>query len=301
MDPFPAFLRDIESPAFWRALAPWLHVAAPESAAAEVPPREPHTNPWPASGYLALDAVLDPASTLALARAVASLRAHSLHPTFLYVYDEAWHVLDALRPRLAPYLGPDFDALADVWAWHIDPRTDPGGWPIHRGIYEDVRDETGAPAIVNLWIALTDATERNACMHVVPLPRDPHYPGDLRNLRSLEDLGLPLPTPAGGALAWSANVAHWGGTCDPSFDRPRLSLSFTVRRRPQRGGDLQGVRLPLSFRERLDVISDQFVTYGDGELSSERNEMRWAAMVEEMRMVLGRSSVDRRRNADGRL
>ena len=287
-DPYPAFLRDIESRSFWRALAPWLHVEARESAAHEIPPNRTPRSPWPASGYLALNAVLDPATALALARAVEAVHARSLHPTFLYVYDEAWQVLDALRPRLVPFLGAVVDVLPDVWAWYIDPRTDASGWPIHRGVYEDVRDPAGTPGLVNLWIALTDVTERNACMHVVPLDRDPHFPTNLKNLGALENRGLALPILAGGALVWNANVAHWGGTCDPTFGKPRVSMSFTLRGRRVLETGTPGLRLPLSFRDRLDLIAEQFATYGDLDLAPERNEMRWAAMVSEMRGLAAR-------------
>jgi hypothetical protein len=333
MDPLAAFLHDVESAPCWRALAPWLHIGKPHppdspsplaergpgaevfgdpvahshparesfprgatahDPLAEKTPRHNRHRPWPASGYLELDAILDHAAALALARAVTALRARAFHPTFLYVYDEAWHVFDALRPRLAPFLGDDLDVLADVWAWYIDPRTNPGGWPLHRGVYEDVRDATGTPGIVNVWVALTDASERNACMHLVPLPRDPHYPGDLPNLSSLEELGVALPTPAGSVIAWNGNVAHWGGTCDPTFDRPRISMSFTVRRRSEIMPDIPCVSVRMPFRDRLDVIAEQFVTYGDKELNKDRNEMRWASMVTEMRTAARRSAASKR-------
>ncbi len=290
MQPLPGFLRDIESTSFWRTVAPWLHIEAQgnDNAARPSPvdgaevSRAEH---WPASGYLQIDALLDRAKVYSLARAVAEIRSRAIHPTFLYVYDEAWGAADALRPRLSSFLGADFDILPDVWAWHIDPRTDGGGWPIHRGVYQDVRDAAGTPGLVNVWIAVTDATERNACMHVVPLDRDPHFPADLTNLGALDDFGLALPIPAGSALVWSANVAHWGGTCDPTFGEPRVSMSFTLRGRRGLETGTPGLRLPLSFRDRLDVIADQFATYGERELSAERNEMRWAVMVSEMRMA----------------
>jgi hypothetical protein len=288
MDSLQAFLRDVDSEAFWRNFAPWLHIGTSlpsrfmETAdlAVELGTREPH---WRTAGYLRLDPLLDPATTAALARAVSALRSRDLHPTFLYVYDEAWLVLEALRPWLSQLLGDDFDVLADVWAWHIDPRTDRGGWPIHRGWYEDVRDLTGTPGLLNVWVALTDASERNACIHIVPLSRDPHYPGDLNNLAALEALGLALPTAAGSGLVWNANAAHWGGTCDPSFSQARMSMSLTVGRRAGPARDIQRVHLPLPFRARLDLIAEQFETYGDKELGPERNEMRWARVLRGMR------------------
>jgi hypothetical protein len=284
MESLKRFLRDVESAAFWRGVVPWLHIEAARSQDLDAngEPSPPPPRSWPASGYLELGSILDPAKAASLARAVTTLRTRALHPTFLYVYDEAWNVLDALRPRLALLLGRDLDVLADVWAWYIDPRTDPGGWPIHRGVYEDVRGADGTPELVNVWVALTDATERNACMHLVPFSHDPHYPADLPNLTALERRGLALPTPAGSALVWNANVAHWGGSCDPSYGQPRISMSFTLRRRPEIARDLTSVRLPLAFRGRLDVIAEQFATYGEKELGPEQDEMRWATIVGEM-------------------
>jgi hypothetical protein len=284
MDPF---LRDAHHPAFWRAIAPWLHIDEP-------PPREPPepkplapqapTAPWPTEGYLRLDHLLDPALAASLARAAAALRAHDVHPTFLYVYDEAWQVVDALLPRLAPQLGSSVEPLADVWAWSIDPRTDRGGWPLHRGWYEDVRDAGGVPGLVNVWVSLSDASERNACMHVVPLPRDRHYPASMRDLSGLADLGMALPTTAGTALAWNANVAHWGGTCDPTFTEPRISMSFTLRL-PSHAAILPPLPSPLAFANRLDLIADQIETYGEKELAPDRVERRWARMVAGMRRI----------------
>jgi Phytanoyl-CoA dioxygenase (PhyH) len=287
-----AFFRDVERASFWRHHAPWLHVGHPDPdpdpeivSKLTIPRPGPPPPPraWPADGYLRLEALLDPAATAALASAVTALRARGIHPTFLYIYDETWHVLDALRTRLAPWLGDDFEVLADVWAWYIDPRTDRGGWPLHRGWYDDLRGPDGAPGLVNVWIALSDATERNACMHIVPLTSDRHYPRDMSDLSDLQGLGIPLPTPAGGALAWNANTAHWGGTCDPSFDQPRISMSFTLQSRAWRAAALPAAPLPLGFRERLELIADQLETYGGKEMGPDRIEMRWASMIAGMR------------------
>jgi hypothetical protein len=289
--PLQTFFRNVESESFWGRLAPWLHVASsdtstpPPSLSSSLSTTSNVSVPVPPSGYLRLDSLFAPATTTALARAITALRANDLHPTFVYVYDESWLLLDALRAPLSRLLGGDFEILADVWAWHIDPRIDRGGWPIHRGWYDDVREPAGSAGLVNIWIALTDANERNACMHLVPLPRDPHYPNDLRNLAALEPLALPLPVGAGSALVWDANAAHWGGACDSSFDSPRISASFTARRRGAAGPDTPSVSPPLTFRARLDLIADQFATYGHVELNPDRNEMRWAAMVRGMKQL----------------
>ncbi len=148
----------------------------------------------------------------------------------------------------------------------------------------NVRDADGVPGLVNVWVSLSEASERNACMHVVPLSRDGHYPASLHDLTGLDALGLALPTAAGGALAWNANVAHWGGTCDPTFTEPRISMSFTLRR-PSHPAVLPPLPRLLGFAERLDVIADQIETYGEKELAPDRIERRWAEMVAGMRRV----------------
>lgn len=289
-----AFFREVESQSFWREAVPVLHLDQPahrghERLAAMASPLSRADNDClRTNGYVRLESVLDPPLAASLAHAIITLRSRNLHPTFVYVYDETWLVLDVLRPYLAQLLGYDLDVLADAWAWHIDPRTDPGGWPIHRGWYEDVRDATGAPSLVNVWIALTDATEHNACIHLVPLSRDPHYPANLHNLNTLEERALALPIRAGSALLWNANAAHWGGACDPSFHQPRISLSFTVRRRGALAPEIPSVHPPLTFQERLDLIADQFEIYGDKELTPDRPEMRWAALVRGMRQAARR-------------
>lgn len=287
MNDWDAFLRTVERPDFFRGLAPGLHVeASPVRSELEThAPVAAFRRRWPGSGYVELAGTLGASAAAVLAGAVTALRGHGLHPSFLYVYDEAWLALDALRRRLSPLLGGTFDVLADVWAWHIDPRTDRGGWPLHRGWSKDVRDPGGHPGLVNAWIALTDATERNACMHLVPLDRDPHFPHDLEHLDGLERAGVAVPAAAGTAIAWNANVAHWGGTCDPSFTEPRISMSFTLRTKDGIAPETPLLPPQLTFRQRLDLIADQFETYGDRELDPLGPEMRWARVVSGMRLA----------------
>jgi hypothetical protein len=288
MDQEQAFFRDVQSQAFWERLAPGLHIGRVAADGAVfrsglVAVGEPVQAAWLTDGYVELPRILDPPTASGLARAVLALRAGAIHPTFVYVYDDTWQILDAVRPAAAALLGADCEVVADAWAFCVDPRSDRGGWPIHRGWYEDVRDVSGNPGLLNVWVSLTDADERNACMHLVPLARDPHYPNDLRDLSGLEGAGVARPTAAGTALVWNANAAHWGGSCDPSFGRPRVSVTFTLRRAGSTWTDLAPVRPPLSFSDRLDFIARQLVTYGAAELDAGSAEMRWAAMVDGMR------------------
>ncbi len=187
--------------------------------------------------------------------------------------------------------------MADVWAWHVDPRTDRGGWPLHRGWYEDVRDAAGVPGLVNVWV-LAHRRERAQRLHArrAPAARSPTHPSSLRDLAGLDALGVALPTSAGSALGVrNANVAHWGGTCDPTFTEPRISMSFTLRQ-PSHPAVLLPLPQPLGVRRkaRRHRRSDRDVR--GKELAPDRIERRWATMaVSGMRRIprsLGWSAAD---------
>jgi ectoine hydroxylase-related dioxygenase (phytanoyl-CoA dioxygenase family) len=140
--------------------------------------------------------------------------------------------------------------LSRTWAWFL---TAGQGWAAHRGVTHDVRDARGAPTLVNVWIAVTDVTKENACMHVVPLTADPHFPHAMSCTDVDRSFAVALPVPAGGVLAWNANALHWGGAMQPGAP-PRASLSFTLStgRQPP---------LPNSFEARVDLVAEMLLTY----------------------------------------
>jgi len=191
-----------------------------------------------------------------LARALGRISDEGIPTPFLFVYDQAWEVAQRLRPAFDALMGAPTYVLPDVWAWFLRSKAGgAGGWAPHRGVRYDVRDAQGAPTLMNAWIALTDVTEANACMYVVPLPKDPSYPGALDAVDVDPSLATPLPVPAGGLVAWNANVLHWGGRMQ-SDAPPRASLSFsiaTAREPPP----------PASFDARLDLVAEMLLTYKD--------------------------------------
>ncbi len=215
MERLARLFREVEDPSTWRNLAPWLTIEDGLAWDGRSEPRSHETGleirrALVAEGYLQAPAFVPDEEARSLARAVSAIRARGLHPAFLYLYDQPWRMLGRVVPFFRSALHYDLEAIADVWAWHIDPCVDAGGWAPHRGWYEDVRGEDGLPSLVNVWVSLTRATERNACMHLVPLSRDPDWPQALARRPFDTGAGQPLPSETGSLLAWSANVLHWG-------------------------------------------------------------------------------------------
>ncbi len=249
------------------------------------------------AGYTRVDWVVDEVVASSLAAAAGAVRREGLHPVFVFVYDEAWRMLSRLSSVFSSALGLELEVKPDFWAWHVDPRVDAGGWAPHRDVWEDVRGEDGLPSLVDVWVSLSRATLRNACMYVVPIGDDPGWPTGLGE--GPEDLrgGRPVPTERGSALAWNANVMHWGGGCDDTYEEPRVSVSCTLGRPgwgfKHRGKPWPPVARQLSFVDRLDRIADEIVTYGSFDLSPDAPLARWASIVRTMAR-LGRAGAKAR-------
>lgn len=287
--------RRLEDPRAWRQLAPGLTIddglawgGASAGRFDEAHVRDSREGLADA-GFARLDGVCSGSEAAALAGAITAIRVQGLHPAFVYLFDEPWLLLGRILRLLSCVLQSDVEPLQDVWAWHVDPRVDAGGWPYHRGWYEDVRGADGLPDLVNVWLSLTRATPGNACIHAVPLRDDPGWPADLNRRPFDLSATRPLPTEPGSLLAWNANVLHAGGRCDPaSRDGPRISASFTLRRRGWRGADDSVVPAVLPFRARLDLIAVMMGTYGEHDLPLEAPVMQWASATLAMRHLAER-------------
>ncbi len=298
------YVKRIESVEHWRALAPALPISdglVPVPAAGSGAPDALRPAGWwheqrphmVEEGYVELEGAVPLADAGALAYGIDRLVRAGEHPLFVFVYDAAWRILERLAPLCAAVLGHEFEVLEDFWAWKIDPiatgdAREPGtgrGWPPHRGWYDAVTRDDGLPAMMNLWVALTDAGPLNACMYIVPTCLDPGFAGDLRSHAFEPQHARALPTRAGSVLAWSANALHWGGTASRRTTSPRISLSFTARRPGFAAGGARALELarPLPFRKRLDLIADQVLTYGENEASATEAARRWATLVAGMR------------------
>lgn len=240
-------LRAARDPAFWRVQAPSLHIDGPR--AAPLPARADVTAERArilASGWARALSVLPRTDTDALAEGLRRLHEANIPTPFAYVFDEAWAVATKLAPVFEALIGAPACVLPDIWAWYVT--TGARGWTPHRGVTER------GTSLVNVWISLSDVGEESACMHVVPLERDPFFPNDLERIDVDPSLAIPLPVPAGSVLAWNANVLHWGGEMKPGAP-PRASMSFTLR-----PGEPSATP---TFEERVDLVADMLLTYSD--------------------------------------
>jgi hypothetical protein len=259
-----------------RALVPELNIssARPESASVASDADEAA---WLArDGYAILRPVREQAAVRDLVRtAITRLVEGGLPAVFIYLFDEAWVIGEALRARLSTMLGRPYVLGADGWAWSVPVGTG-RGWGPHR---DDSRLlDREAPERVNVWLALTDAGADRACIHVVPLDEDPGYPSN-------DGLDAPLtavralPVEAGTALAWNANLLHWGGACSRRALGPRIAISFTMLR----ADALTRTAFPVLTEEwlsplgRVDLLAGMIQSYESKGLDDVSAEiMAWA-------------------------
>lgn len=228
-------------------------------------PRAGHAAPaWhAATGWATLGEVASAAVAGRAVRAIGALRAADLPAVLVYAFDELWTIGETVRARVEAMLGTRYVLVEDVWAWEIPPGR--AGWPPHRGWSE--RLDRARPELVNTWVALSDVTPDRSCMHHVPLEDDRAYPDDLASTAADPGSVRAAPLSAGHALAWNANVLHWGGPCAPGAAGPRTSCSFSLVRADAAASfpfppiDPAG----LDLRRRLEAIARQIEVYGEGQ------------------------------------
>jgi ectoine hydroxylase-related dioxygenase (phytanoyl-CoA dioxygenase family) len=233
-----------------------------------------------AEGFAALRSAIDERTSSALAIGIEELRKRDFPATFLYAFDEAWLVGEAVRSQVSSLLGHEYRLVEDVWAWRIAPGQ--GGWPPHRGLY-DAQLARDAPEILNAWVALSEVTADRACMHAVPLDEDPGYPAALERVDAPLSAVRALPAKAGDALFWNANLLHWGGRCAAQAAAPRVSCSFTLCRSDtvDRFPALPMLRPlgDLDFATRMDVVAHMIATYGADQPDVTDMVRQWASLA----------------------
>lgn len=255
------------------ALARGLRIAGPAAAGRD---HAMERTPWSSAGFAAVGEVALPELCARLVAATGSLTAAGLPAMFLYCFDEAWHLGDVLAARVSASLGRKYVVAEDVWAWRIAPGAG-RGWPPHRGLFSPLL-ERGAPELVNTWVALSDVEVERACMHFVPLDADPAYPTALDSLEVPVAAVRAVPLRAGDALAWNANILHWGGVCAPQAKGARVSCSFSLVREDASaalGVPLAG-KAATDLRARLDAVARQLLVYGNGQPDVRPEVLAWA-------------------------
>ncbi len=220
-----------------------------------------------------------------LVEAISHIVGAGLPAVFVYAFEPLWTLGERLRARISTWLGHPYVLMNDVWAWSI-PADGSGGWSPHRGFGE--RLDRRAPEIVNVWLALSDATVERSCMHFVKLDDDADYPDHLDRATPPSEHARAVPIAAGAALAWNANVLHWGGRCEPHAAGPRVSCSFSLVR-GTRAETLSVVEAgAMDFTARLDAVAQQIATYGQGQHDVSPDVLEWARATYALRRQIER-------------
>lgn len=157
-------------------------------------------------------------------------------PAYALLYDDFFEILADLNPLLCGLLGEGYLMVPDEPDVYFIPTSpDFGGAEPHRDTLRrhDMYDRDGLPAIINIWIPLTDATPDNSCMHVIPSHCDPDFktPASDHALPDSIDSAMlqsvrALPARAGSVLGWSTELIHWGGQSSSGAETPRLSFAM---------------------------------------------------------------------------
>lgn len=210
-------------------------------------------------GYAVLAGVVDPTTCDALARGAAALTDAGIPPLFLLAFDELWSGVFAAASAASTAMRRPMTPIPDLWAWYLEPKPGARGWPPHRGVYDDVRDDEGIPTLVNVWIPLRDAEPENGCMVIVPQDLDPGFPTSKNVDDTPLDRARAVPAAAGSMVFWGANVLHWGGTVGRRARAPRSAFSVSLRS----GAPPDALATVPSFRQRIDLAAELVLTYGE--------------------------------------
>lgn len=274
------FLRErqeqIANADYWRALNPALTITS--SPLAELIPD-------PEFGAGMVDRCLDslvregyfqtppavPANLLAnLSAGIDRVVRAGFPPFFACVYDEFYQAFAGLSPILGGLLGADYLMVPEgLSTFHVGTGGDMAGSGPHRdSLGPDASVTRGeAPALINIWIALTDATPLNSCMYVLPAPHDPQYHQGWG--RDIGDIDLQairaLPVAAGSVLGWSTHLLHWGGRSSDQATQPRMSVALYFQRGDVAPFDKTAIPPTAEFQlhDRLAWIS---ASYSDPEV-----------------------------------
>lgn len=237
----PPHLARLTDPAYWRGIAPRLHVGdsafdAEQNTPIEFSPEAVDSirADLAREGYFQLPPQAWGFDVADVAEGVRAVGAAGFLPVFIFMYDEAWAMFARLRNLLMGALGKDYKIVPAFWAWHVDGAREAAGWGPHRDLGHFSLMANKRPKSLTMWLPLTDATTENGCMYVVPADRDKFYgtPREHESPISLQDVRA-LPTDAGGVLGWTQALYHWGGRARTPVTSPRISMSVEFQRGDQ--------------------------------------------------------------------
>eukprot|EP00928_Gymnodinium_smaydae_P062923 TRINITY_DN46650_c0_g1_i1.p1 TRINITY_DN46650_c0_g1~~TRINITY_DN46650_c0_g1_i1.p1 ORF type:complete len:410 (-),score=100.66 TRINITY_DN46650_c0_g1_i1:262-1470(-) len=237
-----------------------------------------------------------------VAKGIETLVAAGLPPSCILAYDECWAMAAQLE-QLVRIVSGGNEPIMDWAAFHVkassssascpSERSAPAGWPPHRdrGSDESVPGgfrTNGTPRYTTFWLALTDATPQSSCLMVVPRARDPGYSvGDKGKSPLTTIFNTPetfqhiraLPVQAGGFVAFSHRLLHWGSAADPRAPKPRIAVAFAAADAGFAEPYFSRSELPFpSLGLRLALVAGQALAYCANEnlvTTMQRADMFW--------------------------
>ena len=236
LDASEQLIDDLLQPDYWRRLCPFLTVERNELLAQHTIPLNPSTSStlkqeFIKNGFFRLEqSIVNAPDTCAkMAQGISRLILHGWPASFIFMYDEPWAVIAKMQATLSTITGGS-TFVGDVFAWHVNPSQGQRGWGPHRdrmGSGPESFRADGTPMLSTSWLALTDATPDNSCLHVIPAFEDPWYHHqdrpDVDPLASVFQ-GKPeafqsircLSCPAGALWHFSHRIIHWGSFAQTS-------------------------------------------------------------------------------------
>ena len=254
---------------FWRELFPEFNIEADRQA-----PRFPVSDPGGllelirSEGYVHVPDVVAEEAVQAVRRCVERLDEAGIPLAFAFVYDELWELFRGAAAYIETLLGGDYLMLPAFWVWYVAPSNGAAGWRPHRDRGNVALDADNTPQSLTVWLAFSEATTLNGCIHVLPMSLDDRFPvgyfeGEGSNTVVQPQNVRALPASAGSLMAWNQNLLHWGGRASRMATGPRCSAAMEFQR-----ADLPPVQVPavdpsftLTFQERLALIAKQILQY----------------------------------------
>ena len=264
--------------AYWTSLAPGTTTGTPALSAGVADDERARTigEALRRERYFKADPMFDAAALTAMNSAIDTVQAAGWPPVFALVYDSLWTWMQhpLLSRVVRGHLGENYQLIPHVWVHVVPARAGARGWRPHFDGFRSAR--------LTVWIALTDATVDNGCVHLIPpdsLP-DSFRTTDVDATVVMSDVQRAmwatraLPVDAGAVLGWEFDVFHWGGrAAAPNAERRSLSLELLAAGEAPRSDEVPLMdasgSLP-SFEARLRVIAIALQSYADREASLRR-------------------------------
>ena len=272
-------LETLLSPEYWEKVCPHLHATGRTPCKTSVTPSAETVGDFKerlaCDGFFRWTDAVEKETVDALRRGVECLLAHNWPPTFIFMFDEAWNVVERLSGALKASSGGSM-FLGDVYAWSVNPAEGARGWGPHRDRMgtgpASFRSDDRTPMLTTSWLALSDASPSNSCLHVVPAYADPFYhAGDdptvdpLKTIFSgpdaYQDIRA-LPCSPGSLVHFSHRIIHWGSAARTSAP-PRVAMSWIIGDEAFEEPAFPRTHLPQPpLALRAGFVSGQLLSYG---------------------------------------